>query len=77
MVARGEEWEKICTLLCLKWITSKVLLYAAQGTLLSAMWQPDWEQSWRRMDTCICMVESLCYPPKTINIVNQIHSNIK
>ena len=27
-----------------KWITSKDLLYT-QGTLLSVMWQPGWEES--------------------------------
>ena len=32
------------TLLYLKWITSKVLLYR-QGTLLHAPWQPGWEGS--------------------------------
>ena len=31
------------TLLYLKWITNKVLLYIAHGTLLSVMWQPGWE----------------------------------
>ena len=28
-----------------KWITSKVLLYIAQGTLLNVLWQPGWEGS--------------------------------
>ena len=32
------------TLLCLKWITNKDLLYA-HGALLSVMWQPGWEGS--------------------------------
>ena len=30
------------------------------------MWQPGWEESLGRMDTQICMCESLCYPPETI-----------
>ena len=38
----------------------------AHGTLLDVMWQPGWEGSLGRMDTCICMVESLCCPPETI-----------
>ena len=34
---------------------------------------------WGRMDTCICMVESLCYSPKTIStlFVNWLYSNTK
>ena len=31
------------TLLYLKWISSKVLLYMAHGTLLNFMWQPGWD----------------------------------
>ena len=54
MVARGEEWGKwitrefgvdMYTLLYIKWITNRVLLYTAQGTLLSVTWQPGWEGS--------------------------------
>ena len=37
----------------------------AQGTLLSVMWQPGWEGGLGRMDTCMCMSESLCCPPET------------
>ena len=37
----------------------------AQGTLLSVMWQPVWEGSLGRRDTCICMSESLCCLPET------------
>ena len=33
------------TLLYLTWISSKVLLYTAQGTLLSVISQPGWEGS--------------------------------
>ena len=32
------------TLLCLRWITHRVLLHARE-TLLSVMWQPGWEGS--------------------------------
>ena len=32
------------TLLYLKWVTNKVLLYST-GTLLSVMWQPGWKGS--------------------------------
>ena len=30
------------------------------------MWQPGWETVWERMDTGMCMAESLCGPPETI-----------
>ena len=33
------------TLLHLKWITNKGLLYIALGTLLNVMWQLGWERS--------------------------------
>ena len=29
------------------------------------------------MDTRVCMAESLCCPPETINIVNQLYSDMK
>ena len=35
----------------------------AQGTLLNIMQQPGWDG---RMDTRICVAESLCCPPETI-----------
>ena len=38
----------------------------AQGILLNVMWQPGWEGVWGRMDTCICMAESLCCLSETI-----------
>ena len=41
----------------------------AQGTLLNGMWQRGWEGSWRRMDMCICMAESLCCPPEITTIL--------
>ena len=37
----------------------------AQGTLLNVMWQPGWEGSLGRMNTCIPMAESLCCLPDT------------
>ena len=51
MVPGGRMGERIvrefgmdmCTLLYLKWITNKDLLYT-QGTLLSVMWQPGGER---------------------------------
>ena len=37
-----------------------------QGTLLNAMWYLGEWGVWGRMDTCICMADSLCCPPETI-----------
>ena len=36
------------------------------GPLLNVTWQPGREGSLGRMDTCICMAESLHCPPETI-----------
>ena len=36
------------------------------GTLLNVIWQPGWEGVRERMDTCICMAESLHCSPKTV-----------
>ena len=55
----------IYTLLYLKWITNKMYCIA-QGTLLNVMCQPGWEGFGGRMDTCICMAESLHGSPGTI-----------
>ena len=51
------------TLLFLKWITTRACCIA-QGTLLKVMWQPEREESWGRMNACICMVEFLFCPPE-------------
>ena len=53
------------TMLYLQQITTRTY-YIAQGTLLSVMWQPGWEGVWGRMDTGICMAESLPCSPETI-----------
>jgi len=58
----------IYTLLYSKWITSRND-YIAHGTLLSIMWHPGWEGVWKRMDTCVCMAESLWHSPETITML--------
>ena len=52
-------------LLYLKWITNKDLLYSIANCVqcYEAAWMGG---VWGRMDTCICMAESLCYSPETI-----------
>ena len=54
------------TLLYLKWITNKDLFYSAGSSVQHyvAAWMR--MEVWGRMDTCICMTESLCYSPETI-----------
>ena len=57
------------TLLYLKWITDKVLLYSRfQHRKLCSMLCGSWvgRRVWGRMNTCVCMAESLCCPPETI-----------
>jgi len=66
------------TLLYLKWITNKVLLYTAQGTLLSVRWQPGWEGSLEE-NGCMYLygwVPSL-FTWNCHNIVNQLYANTK
>ena len=43
----------VCTLLYLKWITNKALLYST--------WHPGWEGI-----TCVCMAESFYCSPETV-----------
>lgn len=31
--------------------------------------EPGWDRGWERMDTCVCMVESLCCSTKTTTIL--------
>ena len=57
------------TLLYLKWIINKDILYT-QGTLLNVTCQPGLEEIWERMDTNILGAESLCCPPKTTTYIN-------
>jgi len=56
------------TLLYQKWITNKVLLYSianpAQCYVVAGMGVGVCQ----RMDTCMCMAESLCCPPETITM---------
>ena len=56
-------------LLYLKWVTNKDLLHStgksAQCSL--AAWMGG--ESGGRVDTCICMAESLCCPPETMTML--------
>jgi len=55
------------TLLYVKWITNKHLLYST-GTLLNVEFSGslDGRAVWGRMDACICVAQSLWCPLETI-----------
>ena len=55
------------TLLCLKWITNKNLFYGKHKELCSVLHESlDGSRVWQRMDTWICMAESLRCSSETI-----------
>ena len=56
------------TLLYLKWINNKDLLYN-NGTVFNVMWQPGWVRGWGIMDTCIHVAESLPCSPETLTLL--------
>ena len=62
------------TLLYLKWITNKDLLYSIANCVqcYEAAWMGG---AWGRMDTC--MAESLCYLPETITTLIISYTPIK
>ena len=51
-------------LVYLKWRTNKDLPYGPES---SAPYVAAWRGVWGRMDTYICMAESLCYLPETVS----------
>ena len=54
------------TLLYLTWRTSKDLPDSTGNSCSMSCSSLNGKAVWWRMDTCICMAESLCCPPKTI-----------
>ena len=70
LMVAGREWLRrefgkvMYTLLYSKWIINKDILYSTWKSTHS-MCQPGWEGGWGRMDTCMCMAESLCCSPET------------
>ena len=73
----GKRWEEgivrefgkvMYTLLYLKWITNKDLLYSTWSST-QVMCQPWWEGVGERMNTCVCMTECLCSLPETTTTV--------
>ena len=73
----GEFGVDMCTLPNLKWIIKKDLLCSTWNAAQCYMAAWMGGEFGRRMDTCICMAELLCYAPETITTVNQLYSNIK
>ena len=62
-ISQEEVLKQRGTLLYLKWITNKDNHRALCSMLCGRL---DGKGAWGRMDTCICMAESLCCPPETI-----------
>ena len=58
------------TWLYLKWKTNKDLLYSTGSSMLCG--SLDGKGVWGRMDTSVCVAQSLCCPPETNNIVNEL-----
>ena len=54
----------MCTLLYLKGMTNKDLLYSTWNSVQCG--SLDGRRVWGRMDTCICVVEPLSFSPETI-----------
>ena len=80
----GEGWEEgivrefgidMYTLLYFKWITNKDLLYSTEDSMLHD--SLDGRGVWERIDTCICIAQSLCYSPETITALLIGYSSIK
>ena len=67
-----------CSAMIINIILTRIY-FTAQGTLLNAMRQPEWEGIWGKMDACICMAESLCGLPGAITtlFVNWLYLNTK
>ena len=57
------------TLLYLKWTTNKDLLYSTKNSAQQLCGNLDGRGVWGRMDTCICMAESLHCSPETTTIL--------
>ena len=57
------------TLLYLQWMTSKDLLYST-GNCSMFCGSLEGREIWGRVDTCICMAESLCCPTETITTLS-------
>ena len=54
------------TLLCLKWITNRDLLWSTGNSAQCYVAAWIGGGGWGRMDTCVCMAESLRCSPETI-----------
>ena len=62
----------VYALLYLKWVANKDLLCSTWNS--AQCYKAAWMRGvWGRMDTCICMAESLCYSPETVTTFNQLY----
>ena len=58
------------TLLYLKCITNNDLLYGIESSDSMLRGKLDGRGVWGRMDTCVCVAESLCCPSETITTLS-------
>ena len=68
----GTDWEfgmDMYTLLYLKWITNKDLLYSTGNAAQYSINNLSGKRIWKRIDTCIGITESLCYTHETNTIL--------
>ena len=81
----GEGWEEgvvreleinMNTPLYLKWVTNKDLAYSTREHCSMLCGSLDGRGVWGRMDTCICLAESLCCPPETITTLLIVYTSI-
>ena len=57
----------MCTLLYLKWITNKDIMHRDLCSMLCG--NLDGRGVWGRMNTCVCVAESLCCPSETVTML--------
>ena len=55
----------IYTLLCIKWITSKDLLYSTGNSTSILCNEFHGKRIYKRVDACICIIDSFCCIPET------------
>ena len=65
------------TLLYLKWVPDKDLLYSTEISVQCYVAAWDGREIWERMDTCIRMSELLCYAPELPQIYSSVKKKVK
>ena len=68
--ASRKKLSSVYTLLYLKCITNNDLLYGIESSDSMLRGKLDGRGVWGRMDTCVCVAESLCCPSETITTLS-------